>query len=80
MEIYSTKDFGEAVALTCAGFEMLGLQESRRAGEWLFTFEDTDQLQIAIKKHYTDELLISTLSFCECQRRLRRELYIKLGK
>lgn len=74
---YQTKDFIEATALMCIGFEMTGLEDSRRPGEWLFTFKDSPDLQKTIKRLYSRELMIEPLNFGAQEKRLKKMLYEK---
>ncbi len=57
---YSTTDLGEASALICSGFEVIGIDKAKKYKQ--IVFEETKELQKAIVKYWDKKLSVDALT------------------
>ena len=57
---YKTTDLGEASSLICVGFEVIGIDKTKKYKQ--IVFEDTKELQKAIVKYWDKKLSVDALT------------------
>lgn len=75
LEVYDTQDFGQAIALSCKGFELLNMLHGESGNRVTFQFRRTPELVIASQAYWSGSLSIDAKTFWNESKNLKARLY-----